>query len=387
MPTAFETGHKIHLADARNMAALADDSVHLVVTSPPYPMIKMWDDLFGGQDPNIESVLQAEKPHDMFARMHALLDPVWDEVYRVLCPGGFACINIGDAVRSFNGEFGLYTNHVRILDYLQRIGFTCLPDILWRKPSNSPTKFMGSGMLPAGAYVTLEHEYILIVRKGGKRRFTPEEQQRRRESAFFWEERNLFFSDVWTDIRGTVQALGRSGTRDRSGAFPFELAYRLILMYAIKGDTVLDPFWGTGTTALAAAAAGRNSIGYEIDSGLGGLAVKFDRAALAAIQRVLHARLEQHAAFVRDWETRRAPLKYRNRHYGFAVMTRQEQDLFIDVPRDFVTLAKDELTCRYDATSLDWARINDDGGRIDGAVNGPPPTSRASRPDGQLKLF
>jgi hypothetical protein len=184
-----------------------------------------------------------------------------------------------------------------------------------------------------------------------------------------------------------VQALGRSGTRDRSGAFPFELAYRLILMYAIKGDTVLDPFWGTGTTALAAAAAGRNSIGYEIDSGLGGLAVKFDRAALAAIQRVLHARLEQHAAFVRDWETRRAPLKYRNRHYGFAVMTRQEQDLFIDVPRDFVTLAKDELTCRYDATSLDWARINDDGGRIDGAVNGPPPTSRASRPDGQLKLF
>jgi DNA modification methylase len=387
MPSAFETAHKMYLADARHMTAIDDASVHLVVTSPPYPMIKMWDDLFCGQDPSIQSALQAEKPHDMFTRMHALLNPVWDEIYRVLCPGGFACINIGDAVRSFNGEFGLYTNHVRILDYLQRVGFTCLPDILWRKPANSPTKFMGSGMLPAGAYVTLEHEYILIVRKGGKRRFTPEEQQRRRESAIFWEERNLFFSDVWTDIRGTVQTLNRIGTRDRSGAFPFELAHRLILMYAIKGDTVLDPFWGTGTTALAAAAAGRNSIGYEIDVGLGGLANTFNRAALAAIQHVLHVRLEQHAAFVRDWEARKDPLKYRNRHYGFAVMTKQEQDLFIDVPRDFVTVAEDELNCTYDATSLGWHLDTEDGGRIDGADDGPPPNAGTDRPDGQLKLF
>ena len=387
MPTAFETGHRLYLADARNMAALDDASVQLVVTSPPYPMIKMWDDLFGDQDPKIASARQAGKPREMFARMHALLDPVWDEVYRVLCPGGFACINIGDAVRSFNAEFGLYANHVRILDYLQRIGFTCLPDILWRKPTNSPTKFMGSGMLPAGAYVTLEHEYILIVRKGGKRRFTSDEQQRRRESAIFWEERNLFFSDVWTDIRGTVQTLARSGMRDRSGAFPFELALRLILMYAIKGDTVLDPFWGTGTTALAAAAAGRNSIGYELDASLARLGTRFDRTALAAIQRVPRMRLEQHAAFVSDWEARKDRLKYRNRHYGFAVMTRQEQDLFIDVPCGFVTVAKDELTCAYDATSLDWGPGSEGEDRIDDAADGPLPIARAGRPDGQLKLF
>ena len=94
-----------------------------------------------------------------------------------------------------------------------------------------------------------DHEAVETPEQGAH-----EEQQRRRESAIFWEERNLFFSDVWTDIRGTVQTLKRSGTRDRSGAFPFELALRLILMYAIKGDTVLDPFWGTGTTALAAEA-------------------------------------------------------------------------------------------------------------------------------------
>ncbi len=209
MTNVLVTLHRIHYTDARDMGALTEASVDLVVTSPPYPMIKMWDAHFVGLDPTIGGHLQHGRSHEMFVRMHALLEPVWDEVYRVLRPGGFACINVGDAVRSFEGAFGLYANHVRLLDYLQRIGFTCLPAVIWRKPSNAPTKFMGSGMLPAGAYVTLEHEYILIVRKGGKRRFTADEQQRRRESAIFWEERNIFFSDVWTDIRGTGQSLGR----------------------------------------------------------------------------------------------------------------------------------------------------------------------------------
>ncbi len=348
MPTDLQTRHRVFRADARRMAAVADASVHLVVTSPPYPMIAMWDEAFSRQDAGIARALANGRAREAFGRMHALLDPVWEEIHRVLLPGGFACINIGDAVRSFNGDFGLYANHARILERLQQVGFTCLPAILWRKPTNAPTKFMGSGMLPAGAYVTLEHEYILIVRKGGKRRFTSEERQRRRESAIFWEERNLFYSDIWTDIRGVGQALGGKAARDRSAAFPFELALRLILMYAIKGDTVLDPFLGTGTTTLAAAAAGRSSIGYEIDPALGRLEGRFDAAVLEAMQAQVRARLERHASFVRDREARQGPLKYRNRHHGFGVVTRQEQQLVIDRPCRFAACPPEDLVVAYD---------------------------------------
>ena len=108
---------------------------------------------------------------------------------------------------------------------------------------------MGSGMLPAGAYVTLEHEHILVLRKGNKRNFkTPEEKLRRQKSAFFWEERNLWFSDLWEDLKGTKQNNIDKNIRERSGAYPFELAYRLINMLSLREDKVLDPFLGTGTT-------------------------------------------------------------------------------------------------------------------------------------------
>ena len=112
-----------------------------------------------------------------YALIHQILDAVWDEVFRVLKDGRFACINIGDATRTLKNNFCLYPNHARILNYLLSIGFSALPDILWRKQANTPNKFMGSGMLPAGAYVTLEHEYILIVRKGSKREFKIEKEK------------------------------------------------------------------------------------------------------------------------------------------------------------------------------------------------------------------
>ena len=105
------------------------------------------------------------------------------------------------------------------------MGFTNLPEIIWRKPTNSPNKFMGSGMLPAGAYVTLEHEFILIFRKGGKRIFKSDaEKLKRQQSAFFWEERNVWFSDLWT-LTGTNQKLNNKNSRERSAAYPFDLAY------------------------------------------------------------------------------------------------------------------------------------------------------------------
>ena len=231
------TWHEIHFADSRSMSAVGDETIDLVVTSPPYPMIEMWDEQFVSVDAAIGTALSNGDGGRAFGLMHAALDDVWSECHRILRPGGLACINIGDATRKIGGEFRLFSNHSRVLLKMASLGFSILPDILWRKPTNAPNKFLGSGMLPAGAYVTYEHEYILIVRKGGPRRFSPEEKARRRRSAFFWEERNVWFSDMWVDLVGARQLLGNGEVDDRdararSAAFPFELAYRLIQMHS-----------------------------------------------------------------------------------------------------------------------------------------------------------
>jgi DNA modification methylase len=326
----LKTTHRLFHKDARRMAEIPAESVHLVVTSPPYPMIEMWDDTFKNQDPEIGRLLQKADGPAAFRRMHEILDPVWAEIHRVLTAGGIAAVNIGDAVRTLDDRFALYPNHARILSQLMQRGFSPLPLILWRKQTNAPNKFMGSGMLPPGAYVTLEHEYVLIVRKGNKRRFfSAEEKARRRESAFFREERNRWFSDVWTDLKGTGQTLVDSKTRKRSAAFPFELAYRLIHMFSVAGDAVLDPFLGTGTTMWAAAAGARNSLGFEIDAAFG----EAVRAGFSDLQTLANERnrrrLQAHAAFMEARRLEKGEAKYINRNYGFPVVTRQEVDIRI----------------------------------------------------------
>ena len=201
----METIARALFQSSERMAHLADGSVDLVVTSPPYPMVGLWDAHFAARCARVADALGRGEGEAAFARMHELLDPVWAEVVRVLRPGGIACVNVGDAVRTLGGDFRLYANHARVLERLCALGLTPLPDVLWRKPTNAPSKFLGSGMLPAGAYVTYEHEYILIARKGGLRRFrTAGERLLRRQSAFFWEERNRWFSDIWADLKGTV---------------------------------------------------------------------------------------------------------------------------------------------------------------------------------------
>jgi modification methylase len=322
------TRHRVFFESAARMTAVSSQSAHLVVTSPPYPMIAMWDEVFAGQAPRVGRALARQDGPLAFEEMHRVLDPVWDEVVRILAPGGLACINIGDAARSLGGIFRLYPNHARILDAFQRRGLSVLPAILWRKQTNAPNKFMGSGMLPAGAYVTLEHEYILILRKGPPRRFTSAaEKQARRQSAFFWEERNSWFSDVWFDLKGARQKLSNGESRMRSGAFPLELAHRLVAMYSVQGDTVVDPFAGTGTTLLAAMATARNSIGYELNPEFAALiraqAAEIPKTANALIAR----RLAAHEAFVGEFSARKGPARHTNRHYGFPVVTRQEIDL------------------------------------------------------------
>ena len=324
------TSHRIHFCDSRKLAVIDSESVELVVTSPPYPMISMWDASFGRQNPRIVEALAKPDPRRAFELMHRELDPAWEQIFRVLKPGGIACVNIGDAVRTFSDRFALYPNHARALDGLVRTGFTALPLILWRKQTNAPNKFMGSGMLPPGAYVTLEHEYILVLRKGARRSFATGSQARvRRESAFFWEERNLWFSDLWTDLKGASQALDDRQARSRSAAFPFELPYRLIHMFSVKGDTVLDPFAGTGTTMYAAMAAGRNSSMVEKDTRFAqSIRSRVDTIVAAANTRIKN-RLDSHLAFIAERERTRGPLKHRNSTYGFPVVTRQETGLVL----------------------------------------------------------
>jgi len=274
----IKTTHKIIIGDSRKMEEIDDESIHLVVTSPPYPMIEMWDNLFRKLDERIDETWKkmmietSEKKKEKYVReiyelMHENLAKVWKECYRVLVEGGIACINIGDATRSINGTFRLFPNHSKVIEHCEKIGFVTLPYILWKKPTNKPKykgkgAFLGSGFLPPNAYVTLDCEFILIFRKGKPRKFKPKDPLRY-ASAYTKEERDRWFTQIW-EIPGTRQTIDEK----RVASFPDEIPYRLIRMFSIIGDTVLDPFLGTGTTMKVAIELNRNSIGYEIDENL-----------------------------------------------------------------------------------------------------------------------
>jgi len=270
------TQHKIILGNSQQMPELGNGSVQMMVTSPPYPMIQMWDKLFVEVDPRIGALWRKlegdgedEAVAQIYDAMHLYLGEVWRETYRVLVDGGIACINIGDATRTVNGKFKLFPNHARILEICEKIGFTTLPYILWKKPTTKPTykgkgAFLGSGFLPPNAYVTLDCEFILLFRKGNLRKFPPKDPQRY-ASAFTKPQRDEWFSQIWA-LKGTRQTA--SELERRTAAYPDEIADRLIKMFSIKGDTVLDPFLGSGTTTKAAIQNERNSIGYELDSNL-----------------------------------------------------------------------------------------------------------------------
>jgi len=299
--------------------------IDLAVTSPPYPLVSMWDDDFTAGDPAVAGALDAGNPDEAFSLMHGQLDRVWEPLTAALKPGAHVCINIGDAVRSFGGDFRLWPNHLRIADACTRLGLFMHPLILWRKTTNAPTKFMGSGMLPGKAYVTLEHEYILVFRKPGSR---VGDRSLRRRSAYFWEERNTWFSDTWV-MKAARQKLSRGDTRQRSAAFPVELPSRLITMFSLQGDLVVDPFAGTGTTAKAALACGRNSLCLEQDAVLSGASASRICEDEAELAEWGMNRLKTHDAFVTRRLGAGKTFRYRNAHYGFPVVTAQETDIRI----------------------------------------------------------
>ncbi len=244
--------YRVVIGDSRRMIEAADESVHLVVTSPPYPMVAIWDDFF------------TDVSASSYDAMHEYLNQTWREVERVLVPGGIACINIGDATRTRDGIFHLYPNHSRIIENFEKLSFVTLPYILWKKPTTKPHykgkgAFLGSGFLPPNAYVTLDMEYILIFRKGPPRSFPPKDPDRYK-SRFTKRERDEWFSQVWK-VQGVRQSV--DGLERRVAAFPEEIPRRLIRMFSVLGDLVLDPFLGSGTSLKAAMELSRRFVGYE----------------------------------------------------------------------------------------------------------------------------
>ena len=342
------TKHKIIFCNSNNLQSIKNESVNLMVTSPPYPMIEMWDELFSEQNEKIRDALKSNDGLSAFELMNQELDKAWNEVYRVLKKGGIACINIGDATRTLNNDFQLYVSHARILNHCIKIGFQALPEILWRKQTNTPNKFMGSGMMPPGAYVTLEHEHILILRKGSKREFKSNEKENRKESSYFWEERNAWFSDLWEDLKGTGQKLNDKRTRDRSAAYPFELAYRLINMFSVKGDVVLDPYLGTGTTTIASMVSGRNSIGVEINPLFKDTINNRTKEIVSFGNKRIQERIKKHLTFVEEREIAKGNLKHTNSKHKFKTMTKEESKTILNFLKEIQKTNENEYTVTYD---------------------------------------
>lgn len=246
------TTHRLHHGDARGLSFIPDESVHLVVTSPPYWKLKRYNDTHGqmGHLQDYEEFLRE-------------LGKAWAECYRVLVPGGRLVCVVGDVClsRREHGRHVVMPLHADICVACRKLGFDNLNPIIWHKISNAvfeantSSKFLGKPYEP-NAIVKNDIEFILMQRKPGGYRQPTEEQ--RRLSKIPKDEFNEWFRQIWT-ITG-------ASTKDHPAPFPLELADRLVRMFSFQGDTVLDPFNGTGTTMLAAMKADRNSIGIEIDA-------------------------------------------------------------------------------------------------------------------------
>jgi DNA modification methylase len=258
------TRHTAALGDARELDWLDDSSVHLVLTSPPYWTLIRYND-HPGQ-------LGAISAYDDFLDE---LDRVWKHVYRVLVPGGRLICVVGDVClsrRRNRGRHEVVPLHGDISVRARRIGFEYLTPIYWHKITNARyevsngSAFLGKPFEP-NAVIKNDTEYILMLRKPGYRSPT---LGQRSKSRLTKEQHRLWFRSTWTDIRGESKAL-------HPAPFPQELAVRLIRMFSFAGDTVLDPFLGTGTTMAAALATGRSSIGIEIDPAY--LDIAIDRVA------------------------------------------------------------------------------------------------------------
>lgn len=249
------TSHRLRLGDARDLSWIPDGSVHLVVTSPPYWTLKQYA-------PGNEGQMGHFTDYEHFLQE---LDRVWRECARVLVGGGRICCVVGDVCipRKRGGRHYLVPLHADIQVRARRLGLDCLQPILWHKIANGSTEVEGNGSgfygkpYQPGAIIKNDIEYVLFLRKGGEYRSVSTIQKAL--SMLTREEMTSWQRSIWSDIRG-------ASTRDGHPApFPVELAERLIKLFSFAGDTVLDPFAGTGSTSQAAIITGRNSVANEIE--------------------------------------------------------------------------------------------------------------------------
>ena len=244
-----KTKHTIINGDSRQMNELKDESVHLITTSPPYWQLK---------DYGTENQIGF---HDDYETYINHLNLTWQECFRVLHKGCRLCINIGDqfARSTYYGRYKIIPIHTEIIKFCEMIGFDFMGQIIWQKATTMNTSggasIMGSYPNPRNGIVKLDFEYILLFKKQGNAPKPTKEQKE--NSAMTNEEWNTYFNGHWY-FSGAKQ--------DKHLAmFPEELPHRLIKMFSFPGETVLDPFMGSGTTALAARNLNRNSVGYEIN--------------------------------------------------------------------------------------------------------------------------
>ncbi len=248
------THHDLWRHDARELHFIPDNSVHLVLTSPPYWTLKAYN-------PSPEQLGDIEGYEEFLTE----LDRVWRHCFRILAPGGRLVCVVGDvclARRKNAGEHTVVPLHASIQEHCRAIGFSNLAPIIWNKIANAVYEAEGNGGSFLGkpyepnAVIKNDIEFILMERKpGGYRSPSP---AARLLSVISAENHRAWFQQIWTGLTG-------ASTRQHPAPFPLELAERLIRMFSFVGDTVLDPFLGTGTTAVAAARWGRNSIGVEVD--------------------------------------------------------------------------------------------------------------------------
>jgi modification methylase len=277
-----ETLHRLINADSRELSFLGDESVHLVVTSPPYWNLKRYN----------ENPDQLGHIQDYEAFLFEL-EKVWRHVYRILVPGGRLVCVVGDvcvARRNF-GRHLVFPLHADICVICRRIGYDNLNPIIWHKISNASyevtngSKFLGKPYEP-NAIIKNDMEFILMQRKPGGYR-QPSIAQRD-ASRIGKDEFDRWFQQIW-HITG-------ASTKQHPAPFPLELATRLVRMFSFTGDTVLDPFCGSGTTMVAALRTGRNSIGIDIDADYCRMAARYLKAETADLFATSKLAFEKVAA-------------------------------------------------------------------------------------------
>jgi len=247
------TTHSIFLADSRTQAAIPTNSAHLVLTSPPYWTLKEYRDS-EGQMGHIEN-------YDLFLDE---LDEVWRRCFDALVPGGRLVCVVGDVCLSRRKNGGRHTVvplHASIQERCRKLGFDNLAPIIWHKIANAAYEVEGAGGFLGKPYepncvIKNDIEFILMQRKPGGYR-TPSLAERVL-SVISYDNHKKWFQQIWQGVTG-------ASTRNHPAPYPVELAERLVRMFSFVGDTVLDPFMGTGTSNLAAMNWGRNSIGIEVD--------------------------------------------------------------------------------------------------------------------------